>query len=244
LNVGERQLGALLVGADGAELAPGTVEFLRLLGAQAEIHLAGVLRLEQQAREINYLREHDDLVTKLPNRVRFRKRLRQALDQSARDGGVAVLFADLDGFNRVNRRHGYAAGDAVLREVGHRWQGLLQMIAPAGELARMGGDEFAVLLAGPQDGRRAAHVARAMLGAVKLPLTVPGGQCLLTASLGIARSTARLGTVEAILRAAEGAMNEAKRRGPGGWSEHGIASARREAWASAAAGVAGLPAPD
>jgi diguanylate cyclase (GGDEF)-like protein len=136
------------------------------------------------------------------------------------------LFADLDSFNAINQRYGYAAGDHALLVVSQHWQRTLQQIAPQATLARMGGDEFACLLVAPLEIQRAEEIAQRLLDAVHEPLLMENEKCALTASIGIARSPEHGRQVEELLRSAELAMNTAKTRGKGRWCWH-TASANR-----------------
>ena len=176
--------------------------------------------------QILYLREYDDLVTKLPNRIRFRRVLREALASGETAASLAVLFADLDSFNAVNQRYGYSDGDRVLWEVGDRWRQTLQPVAAQAMLARMGGDEFACLLVAPVEVQHVEAITQILLDSLRVPLLVQSERCQLTASIGIARSPEHGREVEELLRSAELAMISAKAKGKGTWCMHS-ASANR-----------------
>jgi len=124
---------------------------------------------------------------------------------------VALLLADIDGFDRINVALGREAGDAVLTEVGARLQGVLR--APQ-LLARLGGDEFAVLLpgAGPEP---ATRVATALREALTLPLDVDGARLSVQATVGIATCLLPRGRPEDLLRQADAAVHRAKSTGSG-----------------------------
>src|SRR5690606_6461491 len=130
---------------------------------------------------------HDDL-TGLPQRVLAEDRCVHALAQRARTGeGVALLFLDLDGFKSVNDTYGHHAGDALLRAVAERLQGLLRATATC---ARLGGDEFPVLLGGLDDRKVAIEVARRIGDAFLEPFSVSTGctslRISVTTSVGVA----------------------------------------------------------
>ena len=137
--------------------------------------------------------------------------------RSQDDGGtgwtdqVALLLADIDGFERINVALGREAGDAVLTEVGARLQAVVR--APQ-LLARLGGDEFAVLLpgAGPEP---ATRVATALREALTLPLDVHGGRLSVQATVGIATCVLPRGRPEDLLRQADAAVHRAKSTGSG-----------------------------
>lgn len=146
---------------------------------------------------------HDPL-TGLPNRLLFEERLEQALRRAERKR-VAVFLVGLDRFRAVNDTHGHGAGDSVLIEVALRLQSVLDISQP---LARMGGDEFAVL-AECDDEREAAELARQLARTFKAPLQT-GSQ--ITASIGIAiEEPGHTGTD--LIQGADAAMGRVKTRG-------------------------------
>ncbi len=132
-----------------------------------------------------YLRATRDALTGLLNRPSLEDRLARELERHARYGrGLALLVLDLDHFKRLNDEHGHAAGDAVLRAVGHAIAASLRSSDLA---ARVGGEEFVVVLpeCALEQAREAAEKLRLGLAALEIP--VPGGaRVRLTASLGLA----------------------------------------------------------
>ena len=155
-----------------------------------------------------------DLLTGLPNRALFHDRLQHALHQARRrDCAAAVMFVDLDHFKQVNDRLGHAAGDALLREVARR---LAAAVRDTDTAARVGGDEFAVVLselAAPQD---AALVAERILQAMAQPIELRGAAYRVTLSLGVAMFPADGADVDSLVHSADAAMFEAKRTGRNG----------------------------
>jgi diguanylate cyclase (GGDEF)-like protein len=135
---------------------------------------------EMEARR---LARHDPL-TGLPNRRFFTESLQEALQRLTHNGRhVAVLVLDLDGFKPINDLYGHAAGDEALVAFADRMRGLLP---PEAVLARVGGDEFAIVLpamASPDD---AAQLARRIVTAVEEPFVVAGGGATLGVGIGIA----------------------------------------------------------
>ncbi|WP_449448386.1 putative bifunctional diguanylate cyclase/phosphodiesterase [Thermomonas brevis] len=121
-----------------------------------------------------------DMLTGLPNRASLHRRMAAALLES---GELAVLMLDLDGFKDVNDTLGHGAGDGLLCEVARRLQGC---VGEHGLVARMGGDEFAILLASGADRRRAVALAQRCVDAVAEPLLLDGSEVRVAASCGIA----------------------------------------------------------
>jgi diguanylate cyclase (GGDEF)-like protein len=152
---------------------------------------------------------YHDALTGLPNLQLFRDRLTQGLHYAQRhEGGLALLYLDLDGFKPVNDRYGHAAGDAVLQEIARRVSGLLRK---SDTVARLGGDEFAVILTGSPD--TAGLVAEKCREAICLPIRFEGHDISVGVSIGIACFPGDGASEEELLRKADGAMYEAKRSG-------------------------------
>jgi diguanylate cyclase (GGDEF)-like protein len=160
---------------------------------------------------------HDPL-TRLPNRALFVDRLENALARAERYGrSVAVLFLDLDQFKSVNDKLGHAAGNEALVQAGTHLKSCLRRTDTA---ARVGGDEFAVVLedfGGEQD---AVAVAARIVDALKQPFEVQGQQVAIGASVGLCLVGTNASTADEIMRAADAAMYEAKRRGKSRYAVH------------------------
>jgi diguanylate cyclase (GGDEF)-like protein/PAS domain S-box-containing protein len=157
---------------------------------------------------------HDDL-TGLPNRRLVNDRLSRALNRSERQGGVVVLFCDLDGFKRVNDTHGHHAGDAVLVEAATR---MVAATRSGDTVGRMGGDEFVVICgvsAGDDAATLADSVALRIEQAVAEPVVADGTEHRVTASIGI-RLADQGDDAAAVLRDADAAMYVAKSQGKNG----------------------------
>jgi diguanylate cyclase (GGDEF)-like protein/PAS domain S-box-containing protein len=183
-------------------------------------------QLEQELRHQAF---HDSL-TGLANRALFEDRLSHALAGLPRTGGgLTVLFVDLDDFKTVNDSLGHSAGDELLRAVGERLQRNLRGTDTA---ARLGGDEFGVLLEDAPTSTAAAETARRLLAALEPPFLIEGRRLNVSASIGIAVSDPYSEAMQ-LMRNADLAMYEAKRRGGAQWrlfeeSMHATALGRLE----------------
>ncbi len=155
---------------------------------------------------------HYDTLTELPNRVLIRQRLSHAVNLAQRhDSLVGVLFMDLDNFKTINDGLGHAAGDSLLRKVAER---LRQRVRQEDTLGRLAGDEFLLVLENLSHPQQAAHVATAILETLKLPFTLDGGQQVyVRASIGISMFPDDGQDEAALVRSADAAMYESKRRG-------------------------------
>lgn len=152
-----------------------------------------------------------DSLTGLPNRNLFRDRLRHALERAGREGqGVAVLFADLDGFKEVNDTLGHDAGDEILELVAQR---ILDSVRDEDTVARLGGDEFTVILEKDPSRSGAEAAARRIRAAMLPPFQIRGRVVHLTASIGIALSRSGEVTAQELVHSADMAMYAAKRHG-------------------------------
>jgi diguanylate cyclase (GGDEF)-like protein/PAS domain S-box-containing protein len=164
-------------------------------------------KLEQELRHQAF---HDSL-TGLANRALFENRLGHALESlRRRDSGLAVVFVDLDDFKTVNDSLGHTVGDELLRAVGER---LRYNLRGADTAARLGGDEFGVLLDGAATAQAASDASRRLIAALEPPFTIDGRHLSVSASLGIALASSGRETMEELMRNADLAMYEAKRRG-------------------------------
>jgi diguanylate cyclase (GGDEF)-like protein/PAS domain S-box-containing protein len=153
-------------------------------------------------------RAHHDALTGLPNRLLFEDRLQLAVAAAVRHERVlAVLFLDLDGFKLVNDNLGHAIGDEVLGVVAKRLQGALR----AGDtLARLHGDEFAILLPEIAAIHDAARLARTLLAEISRPIVLSHTVVNVSASIGVSFYPRDGGDGQALLRAADLAMYQAK----------------------------------
>jgi diguanylate cyclase (GGDEF)-like protein/PAS domain S-box-containing protein len=173
--------------------------------------LAGIA-IESRASEekIRYLAHYDGL-TSLPNRFLFREYLDLALRNAQRHGEkFAVLFLDLDKFKEINDTLGHDAGDKVLREISKRLRSALRH---TDKIARMGGDEFYVLIEELSDGHYAADIAQKLLDGASRPIRIGDQECQLSVSIGISIYPGDGNDGPTLLKNADGAMYRAKERG-------------------------------
>jgi diguanylate cyclase (GGDEF)-like protein len=178
--------------------------------------IAGVNRqLAEKVEEISRLAWQDQL-TKLPNRPYFRDRLAQMLATAARSGRqVALLLFDIDGFKAVNDTLGHEAGDRLLREIAER---VGRRVRQADTFARVGGDEFVILLDVVRDKSDAIPVAETVVAAIAEIAMFADQGVRVGASVGIAWSGSvanRERVADELLIRADRAMYEAKRAGKG-----------------------------
>ncbi len=155
---------------------------------------------------------HDPL-THLPNRVLLMDRLEVELGRTrGRSAGLAVIFVDLDGFKAINDGLGHDAGDQVLVEVADR---LRRQVRPGDTIARLAGDEFVILCADLSSGATGSVVqlGERLTQVVASPIMIDANEVVVTASIGIALTTAAPATAEEMIRNADRAMYHAKARG-------------------------------
>ena len=166
---------------------------------------------EQRIHRLAYY----DALTHLPNRTLFQDRLHTALQQAERQGAwVVLMFLDLDRFKPINDSLGHAAGDRMLQEMASR---LLGCVTDDDTVARMGGDEFTLLLQSGASQQaaltRAIHVAEQILASLVKPFVLEGREFFVTASIGIALSPQDGNELSQLMKNADTAMYHAKEHG-------------------------------
>ena len=160
-------------------------------------------------KELEYRATHDEL-TGLSNRALLNDRLNQAIGHAQRSGKhVAVIMLDLDRFKIINDNLGHAQGDELLKLVGRR---LRDTVRQVDTVARFGGDEFVVLLENIHSPDTAAQVAAKILRALSQPYELAGRSVTLTASLGLSLFPKDGDDAETLIRNADVAMYQSKRR--------------------------------
>jgi diguanylate cyclase (GGDEF)-like protein/PAS domain S-box-containing protein len=164
-------------------------------------------RVEEQVRHM----AHHDALTQLPNRPLLQDRVGQAIARAKRNRELlALLFIDLDRFKSINDSLGHSVGDRLLQAVAAR---LLGCTRAADTVARIGGDEFVVLLGDVERPESARQVAQKLLKELSAPLELDGHSLQVTPSIGIAVYPGDGEDVETLMRNADTAMYHAKRVG-------------------------------
>jgi diguanylate cyclase (GGDEF)-like protein/PAS domain S-box-containing protein len=162
-----------------------------------------------QQRRLQHQATHDSL-TALPNRAALLTRLEETLAAGVVPPSLALLMLDLCRFKEVNDTLGHNVGDRVLCEVAQRFQ---QALGERGFIARIGGDEFTVLLDRPESTPAITTTAQALADSLRVPIDVAGISIEVGVSIGIAQYPADASDAQALLRHADVAMYVAKRRG-------------------------------
>jgi diguanylate cyclase (GGDEF)-like protein len=170
-----------------------------------------VTELFNMQAELTHLAYHDPL-TGLPNRTLFYQRIGRAFDSIVETDGFAVLCLDLDGFKPINDMLGHATGDALLRQFAAR---LGKALGPRDTVARMGGDEFAILHIGG-DEESALDLAHKLAELCQQPFDFDGEVVSVAVGIGIAHAPADGINIDALLHSADLALYSAKRGGRGG----------------------------
>jgi diguanylate cyclase (GGDEF)-like protein len=158
-----------------------------------------------------------DQLTRLPNRLLLQERLLTALEQARMTKGrLAVLYLDLDKFKHVNDTFGHAAGDQLLQEVARR---LIQCVRESDTVARIGGDEFIVLLERISKDEDAAAVATKILTSLNEPMQLGDVNWPIMPSIGIAHYPEDATDLAQLFRRADEAMYQAKKQGGNRYSQ-------------------------
>lgn len=187
--------------------------FLEKRIAERTEELVEEIERRKKVEERLYYDAHHDTLTGLPNRALFTERVRDAIRRSeANKQRFAVLFIDLDRFKNINDTLGHSAGDEFLLDVSQR---LRAAIANDDLIARIGGDEFVILLENSVPLDQVTKVAERIIDAMKAPFVLDEQEHFSGASIGIALSRAEHESVDRLLRDADAAMYEAKDSGRG-----------------------------
>jgi diguanylate cyclase (GGDEF)-like protein len=168
------------------------------------------LHRKMTEERVRFVAHHDSL-TQLANRLTFYNRLDDALAQTHRSGnGFAILCLDLDGFKAVNDTYGHESGDKLLVAVARR---LKSIVRQEDTIARMGGDEFAIIQLSRTQPAAATALAKRLLRKISQPFDLDGRRPVIGVSIGIAIYPQDGETHDTLLRSADAALYEAKRSG-------------------------------
>ncbi|TQV74861.1 EAL domain-containing protein [Aliikangiella marina] len=182
-------------------------EFLTFLGQ----HISSAIGRKIQEQRLQYQALHDQ-ATGIPNRALFMDRLEHAfslvIDKSK--SALSVLFIDLDDFKLINDKYGHQKGDLLLRVAANQIGSLL---SKSDTLARIGGDEFAVLLESNVSQARAIQIANLILERMRHPIRIDNVQITTSISIGIALIDKSIDSAESLLKNASHAMYHAKKQG-------------------------------
>ncbi|MGA1799892.1 EAL domain-containing protein [Sphingomonas sp. 4RDLI-65] len=206
--------------------APAVIEGDDEIGRLAASFNRMAAGIAERETRIRHLAFHDPL-TGLPNRAYFHQSLDRVIAQTGRGSGdrgagdrggadragatIAVLCIDLDRFKAVNDTLGHPVGDALLASIARR----LVDLAPDGLVSRFGGDDFAIVLAGPFAADRPRALAQAILDAVRVPVDADGHPVGIGISIGIAIGPVDGDTADRLLENADLALHRAKQDGRG-----------------------------
>ena len=169
----------------------------------------------KRAEEVINFQLYHDLLTKLPNRALFRDRLNLAISQAKRSKSeLAVMFLDMDRFKVINDSLGHLAGDQLLQTIALR---LSSCLRDGDTLARVGGDEFNLLVPGINGRDDAAMVARKIMERLKEPVVLDGYEVFVSFSIGIAIFPEDGQTIDVLVKNSDMAMYHTKTHGKNGY---------------------------
>ena len=209
LHPNEQTRGAIVLHGSAAASDQSQLAALMEFVGYASASIGIALTFERMVARIRFLENHD-LLTKLPNRIFFRRQLSESLDAAGDADSLALLFIDLDRFKDINREFGHAVGDAALRQVAQRMSVFSETRGLPYLPARIGGDEFALIVRQRVGLPPVDELANALLKDLRTPLKIGPLTSSIAASAGIASSPPTGATVEELMRTAERAMYKAK----------------------------------
>jgi diguanylate cyclase (GGDEF)-like protein/PAS domain S-box-containing protein len=200
-----------------------------LCGSDGKIHrfiaMFSDITEKKRTAELIWRQANYDTLTGLPNRNLFYDRLNQEVRKAQRGGQLlALLYIDLDRFKEVNDAYGHDAGDTLLREAAGR---ITACVRDTDTVARLSGDEFAVVLPGIADIGRVEEIASDIVQRLSQPFDIGSHVADVSASVGIALCPEDADEMEALVKAADRAMYLAKEAGRNGFSY--VAGAKRSA---------------
>ena len=221
LKIGNTVLGVMNVALTKAyEFSENDIRALEFLADQASLAIQNAKLYEQAQQEISDRKKaekaikhlaHHDALTGLPNRRLFNKRITQEISRSQRNNQkIGVMLFDLDHLKNVNDSLGHSVGDLLLQAVAQRLLGLLRK---SDTVARMGGDEFLLILPEMKQSKDAVLTAERILSALSTPFLLEGNQINITTSIGIVFFPDDGTEVDDLIKKADIAMYKAKEKG-------------------------------
>ncbi|HEV7178595.1 MAG TPA: EAL domain-containing protein [Candidatus Baltobacteraceae bacterium] len=212
LDVGGEPFGALVFAKGGGQALEFSTGDADVLGLIATL-IAGTLDRSRQRARLRAMAYYDTL-TELPNRILLSEKLRDAIEVAqSRLSRVALLFLDLDRFKDVNDTFGHGRGDRLLQLVAKR---LVKDFGDRATIARMGGDEFVVLMTDCRDADQARDVAEAITASISEPFQLDEYEQFISASIGISIYPEDGRDDQTLIKNADIAMYRAKERGRNG----------------------------
>ncbi|WNC91083.1 EAL domain-containing protein [Paraburkholderia sp. FT54] len=210
-------IGVELIGGDIVWITENVVPIIKPGESEPSsvlISFTDIGPVREAQRQLKFLATRDSL-TGLYNRAYLTERMRDLFTPDMSSGmgelaSVAVLFVDLDGFKKVNDTAGHEAGDSLLCSVAER---LSACISPEDTLARVGGDEFVIVVSAYENTGHLIGLARRILDMIAVPFAVADNEYYLGASIGISRFPEDGQDVATLMRNADSAMYHAKQRG-------------------------------
>ncbi|MFO7831259.1 MAG: EAL domain-containing protein [Desulfuromonadaceae bacterium] len=214
LKLSGQNIGMLQVLAQQENMiTQGTVEFLESIASSIAVafeHRQVTEQLHEKENKLDFLTLYDSL-TELPNRTLLKEELEKAIEHARRSGSEgALLLFDIDRFKTINDSLGHSQGDRLLREIAQRLQGKLN---PQDLLARIGGDEFVVMLEQVKGAQQVSLRAKELMEELTPVVQLSGFELYITASVGISMFPCDGSKIEDLLQAAEVAMYRAKQGG-------------------------------
>lgn len=188
------------------------------LNGTATFGIAHDVTIRKKVEQIVHDKASYDHLTSLPNNILFRDRLNLAIAQAKRDDAVfAVMYLDLDGFKTINDIYGHHIGDKVLQTMSSR---LLKCLRESDTLARVGGDEFTLLLPNVSNNREAAIIANKLTASANKPFLINKEKHRLSVSIGIAFFPEDGNSRELLIQASDKAMYKIKNGQKNGYEFH------------------------
>ncbi len=210
LAYGQKKMGFIALATETVQRHwhPEEVVVIKMVG---EIFVSAMIRRETEEK-LHHL-AHYDALTNIPNRMLFNDRLVQAVEQARRHKAkLALLFIDLDRFKKVNDTLGHDIGDLLLKEAARRIEACTRK---SDTVARMGGDEFTVIMTNLQRPDDVSRLATKIIATLSAPFIVKHHECSVGASIGISIFPTDTDDVVTLLKNSDVALYQVKEHGRG-----------------------------